>query len=124
MKGIFWNSKGFSDLAKKRFLLDTLKEHNLEFIALFETGKKDFKQPMLDGLCGGRNFIWHWSEPHGRSGGILLGLTLNFFISEVLMKGTFMLNFFLEIKRTASSGFWWQYMVLPNLNSRKLFLQN
>ena len=99
MKGIFWNSRGFSDLAKKRFLLDTLKEHNLEFIALLETGKKDFKQPMLDGLCGGRNFMWHWSEPHGRSGGILLGLTLNFFYIRSIDEGDFYVKFLLRNKK-------------------------
>jgi hypothetical protein len=42
MKGIFWNSRGLNDLAKTRFLRETSKEQNLAFIALLETGKKDF----------------------------------------------------------------------------------
>jgi hypothetical protein len=44
MKGIFWNSRGLSDLAKTRFLRETSKEQDLAFIALLETGRKDFSQ--------------------------------------------------------------------------------
>jgi hypothetical protein len=54
MKGIFWNSRGLSDLAKSRFLADTSKERNLDFIALLETCKKDFSQPTLDNFSGGK----------------------------------------------------------------------
>ena len=67
MKGIFWNSRGLSDLAKSRFLADTTKEQNLDFIALLETSKKDFSQSTLDKFSAGRNFLWHWTAPHGRS---------------------------------------------------------
>ena len=68
MKGVFWNSRGLSNLAKTKFLADTAREKSLDFIALMETGKKDFSQTELNGLCGGRNFLWHWTQPHGRSG--------------------------------------------------------
>jgi hypothetical protein len=77
MKGIFWNSRGLSDLAKTRFLWETSKEQNLAFIALLETGKKDFSQDSLNNSSGGRNIVWHWTAPHGRSGGILLGVNLD-----------------------------------------------
>jgi uncharacterized sporulation protein YeaH/YhbH (DUF444 family) len=53
MKGIFWNSRGLSDLAKTRFLRGTYKEQNLAFIALLETGKKDFPQESLNNFSGG-----------------------------------------------------------------------
>jgi hypothetical protein len=42
MRGIFWNSRGLSDLAKTRFLRETSMEQDLAFIALLETGKRDF----------------------------------------------------------------------------------
>ncbi|KAL5683601.1 hypothetical protein ACJX0J_009986 [Zea mays] len=35
MKGLFWNSRGLSDLAKIRYISDAVKEHNLEFVILF-----------------------------------------------------------------------------------------
>jgi hypothetical protein len=77
MKGIFWNSRGLSDLAKARFLREASKEQNIAFIALLETGKKDFAQDSLNNFIGGTNFVWHWTTPHGRSGGILLGVNLD-----------------------------------------------
>ena len=77
MKGIFWNSRGLRDLAKTKFLSNTTREQGLDFIALLETGKKDFTQAKLDRYCGGKNFVWHWTEPHGRSGGMLLGVNLD-----------------------------------------------
>jgi hypothetical protein len=65
MKGMFWNSRGLSDLAKTRFLRETSMEHNLAFIALLETDKKDFPQDTLNNFSGRRHFVWHWIAPHG-----------------------------------------------------------
>jgi hypothetical protein len=42
MRGIFWNSRGLSDLAKTRFLRETSMEQGLAFIVLLETGNLDF----------------------------------------------------------------------------------
>jgi hypothetical protein len=77
MKGIFWNSRGLSALAKIRFLRETSKEQDLAFIALLEMGRKDFSQDTLDNFSGGRNYVWRWMAPRGRSGGILLGVNLD-----------------------------------------------
>ncbi|WP_211205647.1 hypothetical protein, partial [Bifidobacterium breve] len=64
MKGIFWNSRGLSDLAKTKILRDTSREQNLDFIALLETCKKDFSYDTLNNFSGGRIFVWHWTAPH------------------------------------------------------------
>ena len=42
MKGIFWNSRGLKDLAKRRFLAETSLEQKLDFVALSETGRDNF----------------------------------------------------------------------------------
>jgi len=56
------------------------KEEKLDFIALLETGKKDFSKTVLNDICEGQEYIWHWIEPHGRSSrGILLGINLEVF---------------------------------------------
>jgi exonuclease III len=99
MKGIFWNSRGLSDLAKSRFLADTSKERNLDFIALLETCKKDFSQPTLDNFSGGKNFLWHWTAPHGRSGGLLLGVNLDVFDIGSIDEGDFFIKFRLRNKK-------------------------
>ncbi|KAJ1297425.1 hypothetical protein BS78_01G375200 [Paspalum vaginatum] len=93
MKGIFWNSRGLSDLAKTRFLSDTSKEPQLDFIALLETGRKDFAPHTLSGLCGGKKILWYWTEPHGRSGGILLGINLESFDIGSIEEGDFYIKF-------------------------------
>ena len=44
MRGIFWNSRGLKDLAKRRFLAEAALEQRLDFVALSETGRDNFAQ--------------------------------------------------------------------------------
>jgi exonuclease III len=99
MKGIFWNSRGLSDLAKASFISDSVKEQNLEFVALLETGKKEYTQSTLNSFCAGRNFIWHWTQPHGRSGGILLGVNLDAIDIGSIEEGDFFIKFKLRDRK-------------------------
>ena len=64
MKGVFWNSRGFADLAKHKFLAELVKEQ-INFIALSQIGRDDFPDHMLKNLCGGHEFLWHSMSPHG-----------------------------------------------------------
>jgi hypothetical protein len=41
-KVFFSNSKGLQDMAKSRFISETTREENLDFIYLQETGRNDF----------------------------------------------------------------------------------
>jgi hypothetical protein len=104
MKGLFSNSRGLSDLAKSKFLNDTVKEQSLDFVALLETSKKDFSQSVLTKFCNGRNFLWHWTQPHGRSGGILLGVNLDTFDIGSIEEGDFYVKFKVKNK---SDDFKW-----------------
>jgi hypothetical protein len=74
MRGVFWNSNGFRDPKKHRFISDLTREQQLCFIAVSAAGRKSFNDAVLRNLYGGRNFLWHCKEPRGRSGGILLGI--------------------------------------------------
>ena len=74
MKGLFWNSKGLADLAKRRFLAETSIEPQLDFIALLETGRDNFTSRFLGTLSVGVDYDWHCLLPRGRSSGILLGV--------------------------------------------------
>ena len=95
MKGIFWNCDGFKDPKKHRFISDTTKEENLNFIAISETVRRSFTDSFLKNLCGGRNYIWHCKEPVGRSGGILLGIDLDVFDIGLIKEGDFFVKFHL-----------------------------
>ena len=74
MKALFWNSEGLRDTAKHFFIQETIREENLDIIAILETGRSNFSVPFLRKLAGGRDFSWFCLPPHGRSGGILVGV--------------------------------------------------
>lgn len=63
MKGIFWNSRGLADLAKRRFLAEASKDYKLDFIALLETGRDNFTSQFLGTISGGLDFDWHCLPP-------------------------------------------------------------
>jgi hypothetical protein len=67
MRGVFWNSNGFKDPKKHRFISDLTREQDLCFIAISETGRKGFSDSVFRNLCAGRNFLWHCKEPKGGS---------------------------------------------------------
>jgi exonuclease III len=98
MKGIFWNANGFRDPAKHRFVSDLTKQHNLSFIAISETCRRDFTDPFLKNLSAGKNFLWHVKEPNGRSGGILMGIDLQVFDIGAIEDGDFFVKFHLITK--------------------------
>ena len=85
-------------MAKHRFLSDLVKEEQISFIALSETGRDDFPDHILKNLCAGRDFLWHCMAPHGRSGGILLGVDLQVFNIGVIVEGDFYVKFTLRCK--------------------------
>jgi hypothetical protein len=46
----------------------------LIFLALSETGRRNYPQSLLDRLSDGIDFQWFSHPPHGRSGGMLVGV--------------------------------------------------
>jgi hypothetical protein len=71
---MFRNSRVLCDLAKHSHIDDCCKDYNLDFIAIPETGKRDYSQSFLNRLSGGIDFEWFYSPPRGRSGGFLIGV--------------------------------------------------
>jgi exonuclease III len=98
IKGGFWNSNGLRDQAKPRFLFDTTKEQQLDFIALLETKRSEFNANELSHFCANKIFIWEWSPPNGRSGGILVGFNQDKFDVLHILHGDFSLKFKLRNK--------------------------
>jgi hypothetical protein len=87
-------------LAKHRFLAELVREEQINFIALSETGRESFPDHVLKNLCAGRDFLWHAMAPHGRSGGILLGVDLSVFDIGAIHEGDFYVKFTLRYKST------------------------
>lgn len=93
MKGIFWNSRGLSDLAKYRYISDAVRDSNLDFCAIMETRKQDMSKSNLARLSGSVEFVWHYLPPKGRSGGILLGVRAKVFDVSLIHEGEFHIKF-------------------------------
>jgi hypothetical protein len=68
MNGMFNNSRGLGDLAKYLHIAHCIIDHRLDFVAISETGRRDFSQTLLDRLSGGVEFEWTSRPPRGRSG--------------------------------------------------------
>ena len=110
MKGIFfWNNIDLRDLDKFRFLSDLTKEHNLIFIALLETCRKNFTDTELNNICGGKYFLWSWIDPKGRSGGILLGINPSIFDIGFISQGDYHIKFRMMNK---VDGFQWNLIAV------------
>jgi hypothetical protein len=95
MKGLYWNSRGLLDLAKHRYIADAIKERNLDFVAIMESGKQDMQRANLSQLSGGADFVWHCLPPRGRSDGILLGINATVLQISMIVEGEFYIKFHL-----------------------------
>ena len=58
MNGMFMNSRGLGDLAKHLHIVQCIRDHNLDFVAISEMGRRDFSVSVLNRISGGLNFHW------------------------------------------------------------------
>jgi hypothetical protein len=58
MNGMFSNSRDLSDLAKHLHIAHCTRDHNLDFVAISKTGRRDFSQSLLNRLSDGIDFEW------------------------------------------------------------------
>jgi hypothetical protein len=104
MNGMFRNSRGLRDLAKHSHIADCCKDYNLDFIAISETGKRDYSQSFLNRLSGGIDFEWFSRPPRGRSGGLLIGVRTD--SMEVLANSDGEYHIKLTIRNRADNFIW------------------
>ena len=50
MNGIFENSRGLGNLAKHLNIVHHVRDYKLDFLAIFETGRRDFPSTLLERL--------------------------------------------------------------------------
>jgi len=98
MKGLYWNSRGLSDLAKYRYISEAIRDHKLDFVAIMETRKQDMSRSNLNHLSGGTDFFWHCLPPRRRSGGILLGVNATVLDLFIVIEREFFIKFHLRNK--------------------------
>jgi hypothetical protein len=76
---------------------------------LLETKKLDYNINELAHFCANKDFLWDWTPPNGRSGGILVGLNKDKFEVFGIIHGNFILKFKLCNK---VDGFKWCLLVV------------
>jgi hypothetical protein len=104
LKGLTWNSEGFKDPRKHLFVKESIREYDLDFIALLETGRSNFAVHFLRDLAAGKEFAWFCLPPHGRSGGILVGINTTTLVVNRVDSGDYCVKLSLTSKK---DGFQW-----------------
>jgi hypothetical protein len=104
MNGMFSNSRGLNDLAKHVHIADCCRDHNLDFVAISETGKRDYSSSLLNHLSGGIDFEWVSHPPRGRSGGILVGVRAD--TMEILASSDGEFHIKLHVRNKADNFTW------------------
>jgi hypothetical protein len=89
-------------MAKYLYISEAIRDHNLDFVAVMETGKQDLYRANLNRLSGGGDFVWHFLPPRGRSGGILLGVNSLILDLSLIVEGEFSVKFPLHNKQDDS----------------------
>jgi hypothetical protein len=104
---MIWNGGGFGDTSKHLFVKESIREHTLDFIALLETRRSNFANPVLSELASPFNFSWFCLPPHGRSGGILVGVHSDTLEVLKVTTGNFSVRMHMKFKR---DGFEWNFV--------------
>ena len=104
MNGIFMNIRGLGDLAKHLHITQCIRDHQLDFLAISETGRRDFPDSVLNRLSGCFDFTSHYRPPHGRLGGILLGVKSDSMEVLAFLDGDFHIKF--HIRNKADNFIW------------------
>jgi hypothetical protein len=68
------NSKGLRNLAQHLDIADCCRDHNIDFVAILEMGRRDLSPNLLNHLSGGIDFRWFSHARRGQSRGILLAV--------------------------------------------------
>ena len=106
---MFANSIGLGYLAKQLHFAGCIRDHSLDFLAISTTGRREFLQNLLNRLSGGIDFEWYSRPPHGRSGGILLGIRTDTMEVLDVSDGDFHIKMHI---RNKSDNFIWSLVVV------------
>ena len=81
----------------------------MDFVAITESGKRDFQTCVLDHFSCGYDYEWHILPPSVRSGGILLGIHSTYLELLSTSKGEYHIKFHL---RNKSDNFLWSLVAV------------
>jgi hypothetical protein len=101
---MWWNCEGLGDTVKRFLIHEMVKKHRLDFVIVSETGRSNFVAPFFNHLSRGLDFMWYCLPPHGRSGGILVGINMKTISIQKVETRDFYTKLFVKNKL---NGFKW-----------------
>jgi len=99
MKGLMWNCRGIKKKGVSSFLRNLISEHRFHFLGLQETMQQHIEESVLRKFDPLNNYLWKWTPSNGRSGGILVGVSVEHFDVGSFSEGEFMLQLHLWDKQ-------------------------
>ena len=79
MKGLMWNCRGVRKKGVSSFLQNLTMEHRFHFIGLLETMQPNIDDRFPKNIDPIQSYLWKWTPSNGRSGGILVGISIDRF---------------------------------------------
>lgn len=92
MKGLIWNCRGIKKKGVCSFLNSLILEHKFHFIGLQETMQQNIEDCLLRKIDPSQNYLWQWTPSTGKSGGILVGINMEFLDVGSFTEGEYMLQ--------------------------------
>lgn len=99
MNILFWNVRGLGNPGRRGQLTELMKKHRINLICLQETIRGSFREVELDSFCGGKDFHWLTKPAEGHSGGLLMGVDLDFAEVIDIDLGEFFISMMIETKK-------------------------
>lgn len=87
-----WNCRGIKQKGVSPFLKNLILEHKFHFIGLQETMQQDIDDSIVRSIDPFQTYLWKWLPSNGKSGGILVGVNIEFFDVGGFLEGEFMLQ--------------------------------
>ena len=91
LQGLIWNCRGLRKKGVSTFLKNLIYQYQFDFIGLQETMVTDCDASLLRKFDTNQSYLWEWIPSKGKSGGILVGVSLSRFDVGSFKKGDFIL---------------------------------
>lgn len=90
--GLVWNCRGLKKKGVATYLKDLIGQNYFHFIGLQETMIKECDEKILKRFDPNKDFLWLYNSSKGKSGGILVGVRVEFYDVGSFQQGDFMLQ--------------------------------
>lgn len=91
VQGLIWNCRGLRKSGLATYLKSLIFQYDLHFIGLQETMVEDCEDTLLRKFDANQDYLWLWNPSIGKSGGILVGIKIEYYDVGAFKQGDYML---------------------------------